>query len=62
MNFKNLGFWDISMVKTSVLFATLFVVNIWPAFTAWVVKTHWAWFLVASLVLAVKPMMAVMKK
>ncbi len=62
MNFKNLGFWDISLTKLSVLSATLFLVSIWGGFANWAINTHWAWFLVASLVLAIKPMMQVLKK
>jgi len=62
MNFKNLGFWDISLTKLSVLCATLFLVSIWPAFAEWAMHTHWAYFLVASLVFAIKPVMAVLKK
>lgn len=62
MNFKNLGFWDVSLIKSSVLFATLFLVSILPGFANWVTRTHWAWFLVASLVLAVKPVIKVFKE
>ena len=62
MNFKNLGFWDISLTKLSVLSATLFLVSIWDGFADWAMNTHWAWFLVVSLVCAIKPLMAVFKK
>ena len=62
MNFKNLSFWDISLTKMSVLFATLFLVSIWAGFANWAMNTHWAWFLVASLVLAIKPIITVFKK
>ena len=62
MNFKNLGFWDVSLTKLSVLSATLFLVSVWSGFANWAMNTHWAWFLVASLVLAIKPMMKVLKK
>jgi len=62
LNFKNLGFWDIAFTKTSVLFATLFLFSVWDAFADWAMNTHWAWFLVISLVLAVKPMKSVFKK
>ena len=61
MNFKNLGFWDIGLTKMSVLCATLFLVNIWPWLANFAQNTHWAWFLVACLVFAIKPMMAVFK-
>jgi len=61
MNFKNIGFWDISLTKLSVLFSTLFLVSIWAGFANWAMNTHWAWFLVAALVFAIKPMMKVLK-
>jgi len=62
MNFKNLGFWDVSLTKLSVLFATLFLVSVWPGFANWAMNTHWVWFLVISLILAIKPIMKVLKK
>ena len=62
MNFKNLGFWDIGLTKLSVFCATLFLVSLWPAFANWATSTHWAWFLVAALILGAKPLMAVFKK
>jgi hypothetical protein len=62
MNFKNLGFWDIGLVKLSVLSATLFLVSVWDGLAVWAMKTHWAWFLVIALLLAIKPMMVVFKK
>jgi len=61
MNFNNLGFWDISLTKLSVLSSTLFLVSVWPAFAKWAIETHWAWFLAAALILAIKPMMKVLK-
>ena len=61
MNFKNLGFWDVSLTKLSVLAATLFLVSVWEGFANWAMNTHWAWFLVISLVLAIKPTMTVLK-
>jgi hypothetical protein len=62
MNLKNFGFWDVSLTKLSVLFATLFVVSIWPQFADWVATTHWAWFLIPALIFAIKPLASVFKK
>ena len=62
MNFKNIGFWDIGLTKLSVFFATLFLVSVWPQFAAWATTTHWGWFLVIGLILAIKPTMTVLKK
>ena len=62
MNFKNLKFCDISMIKLSVFFAALFLVSVWSGFANWVVSVHWVIFLVLALLLAVKPMIVVFKK
>ncbi len=62
MNFKNLKVWDIGLIKWSSIIFTLFVVSVWPAFTNWVTNIHWAWFLVISLALAIKPVIAIFKK
>lgn len=62
MKIKNLDFWDISMVKLSVFSATLFLVSVWDGFSGWVRSTHWAWFLVIALLLAVKPLVTVFRK
>lgn len=62
MNYKEFEFWDISLIKLSVLCAALFLVSVWPGFATWVTNTHWLWFLIASLVFAIKPTMKVFKK
>lgn len=59
MKFDHLDFLDISLTKLSVLFATLFLVSIWDSFAAFAMNTHWAIFLVASLLLAIRPVMRV---
>jgi hypothetical protein len=62
MNFKNLTLWDIAFTKWSVFLMTLFLVSISEKFTYWVVNTHWAFFLVPSLVFAIKPIVRTFKK
>ncbi|MFT4312636.1 MAG: hypothetical protein ACMXYF_05405 [Candidatus Woesearchaeota archaeon] len=52
---KNLDVADVALTKWSAVFFTLFIIAIWPAFTQWVIQTHWAWFLVVSLVLGARP-------
>lgn len=59
LNFSNLGFWDISLTKLSVLCSTLFLVSVWPQFANWVLSVHWGWFLAAGILLGIKPMIAV---
>ena len=62
-NVKNLNnMVDIGLIKWSSIIFTLFVISLWPAFTNWVVGVHWSWFLVISLLLAIKPMISVFKK
>lgn len=62
MNFKNLGVLDIGLIKWSCIVFALFVVSVWPAFANWTTNTHWGWFLGASLLLGIKPIVAVFKK
>ncbi|OIO66218.1 hypothetical protein COY28_01865 [Candidatus Woesearchaeota archaeon CG_4_10_14_0_2_um_filter_57_5] len=62
LNLKDLTLVDISLTKLSVLCATLFLVSVWPAFANWAISTPWAYFLVVSLILAIKPMMTVLRK
>ena len=62
MNFKNFDALDIGLLKWSCIIFALFVVSAWPAFADWTIKTHWAYFLLASLMLAIKPSMAVFKR
>jgi hypothetical protein len=49
---KNLDIWDIGLTKFTVLFATLLIVKVWPA----VVSLDWYWYLVAAVVVAIRPM------
>ena len=62
MNLKNISLWDVSLTKLSVFSATLFLVSVWHGFADWAMSTHWTWFLVVSLLLAIKPVMTVFKK
>lgn len=55
MNTKNMSILDIALIKWSVFFAVLFLVSVWPSFTALVISFHWVWFLGISLLLAIKP-------
>ena len=61
MDFK-LSAWDIALTKLSVFFVTLFLVSIWSGFADWITSTHWAFFLVAGLILAIKPLKTAFKK
>jgi hypothetical protein len=64
MNIRNLslGLLDVGLTKLSVFLFTLFLVSVWEGLANWVMNTHWAWFLVASLVIAIKPIITVFKE
>ena len=62
MNIKNLGFWDIGLVKLYVLAVTFFLVSVWPGLATWVMDTHWAWFLGAAIIFVIKPVRQLFKK
>jgi|GEM_PF-2098742 hypothetical protein len=61
MKLKHFGFWDIGLTKWSVLFFTLFVVSVWPAFAHWVESINWVWFLVIALILGARPFLDFLK-
>ncbi|MBS3083418.1 hypothetical protein J4423_01290 [Candidatus Pacearchaeota archaeon] len=54
---KRVDIKDIGLIKWSSILFTLFVVSAWSGFANWVISTHWAWFLVVSLILAIRPVM-----
>jgi len=54
---KRIDITDIGLIKWSSILFTLFVVSAWPGFASWVTRIHWAWFLVISLILAIRPVM-----
>lgn len=54
-NVKKLDIVDIGLTKWSAIFFPLFIASAWPAFTSFVVQTHWSWFLAISLLLAIRP-------
>ena len=54
---KRLDIKDVGLIKWSSILFTLFVVSAWSGFASWIIQTHWAWFLVISLILAIRPVM-----
>jgi hypothetical protein len=62
MDFGNLKFWDIGLIKMAVLCGSLFLVSVWQGFADWVINTHWAWFLAACLMFSIKPLIALFKR
>lgn len=53
---KKLDVHDIQLTKLAVAASVLFILNIWPSAMNWVASIHWAWFLVAAIIFAIRPM------
>ena len=53
---KKMKWRDISLVKLSMFFVTLLILNIWPAFRNWVSDTN-AWvFVILSIIFMARPL------
>ena len=61
-NLKKLDYTDMALVKLASAAMVLFIIRIWPAAMAWVHSVNAWWFLVAAVVLAIKPAMRCCKK
>lgn len=59
---KYLNTFDMAILKLAIMVFVLFVVSAWPAFANWVINTHWAWFLVIWIILAIPPVRKTWKK
>ena len=53
---------DILLLKTSIVAATLFLLNLLPGVVAWMEVQHWGWFLGAALLFAIIPISKLCKK
>ncbi|MBM3228706.1 hypothetical protein FJZ20_02395 [Candidatus Pacearchaeota archaeon] len=62
MNTKNYTIGDVGLIKLAVLFGTLFFISVIPEFANWVIRTHWAWFIIIAVLLAIKPILKTFKK
>lgn len=49
---QNLNWCDITLTKFSVMFATLFLVTVWPTFRAFVLSFEWYWYLALMVLFA----------
>jgi len=52
---KKMDVHDVQLTKLSAAAFTLFIITVWPAAMALVHKIHWAWFLVAGIIFAIRP-------
>ncbi len=49
---KKMVWYDVSLLKASVFFFTLFLVTVWAGFRSFVLGIHWGWFLLLGIVFA----------
>ena len=50
---KKMKWYDISLLKGTVFFFTLFLVTVWTEFRNAVLEVHWTWHLLFSLILMI---------
>jgi hypothetical protein len=50
---KRFNWWDMSVLKMDVVFFTLFLIAVWPAFRSLVLGIGWIWYLAISIVLMI---------
>ncbi len=63
---KRLDVWDMILIKLAVAAFVLFIITVPnPAsngIMAWVHNVHWAWFLGAAIIFAIRPKIRIWKK
>lgn len=52
---KKMDSWDVALIKWSTAAAVLFIIAIWPAAMEWVQSVNPWYFLIACVVLAIRP-------
>ncbi len=52
---KKLDAWDISLAKLSVFAFAFFLMTVWPAFSNLILAVHWGWYLLAWIILMIRP-------
>ena len=50
---KKLRWYDISLLKLTVFFATLFLITVWPGFRNLVFGIDWFWYLAIAILLMI---------
>jgi len=50
---KKMKWYDISLVKLTVFFATLFLITVWEVFRNFVLGFDWYWYLIITIVLMI---------
>jgi len=52
---KRMDFWDIALIKWTVMAAVLFIITIWPAAMNWVHSVNPWYFFIAFLIFIARP-------
>jgi hypothetical protein len=50
---KKMKWYDISLIKLAVFFATLLLITAWPAFLELVMRFEWYWYLILTVIVAI---------
>ncbi len=50
---KKMKWYDISLVKLAVFFATLFLITAWEGFRNFVLGVEWHWYLLITIILMI---------
>ena len=54
---KNLDFHDIAFTKLAVASGILFLLTVWPSFSAVMLRIPWGWYFIVMIVFAIRPVM-----
>ncbi len=55
---QNMSYHDLKHIKLASIAFAFFLISVWSGLANWVVKTHWAWFLVLAILFSLKPMIS----
>jgi len=50
---KKMKWYDISLVKLTVFFSTLFLITVWDGFRNFVLGFGWHWYLIIAIILMI---------
>lgn len=58
---KNMTSCDVSMIKLSSMAFILFLITVWPAAMNFVQNVHWGWWLLLTVLFALRPIIRAFK-
>lgn len=50
---EKMRWYDISLVKLSVFFMTLFLITVWSGFREFVLRFEWYWYLIITIIIMI---------